>query len=44
MCVIDYAIITHLEEAEKETKWILNHLNISGKANSSVGYIGVDHI
>lgn len=31
MCVLNYTIITHLEEAEKETKWILDNLNLSGK-------------
>ena len=37
MCVLNYTIITHLEEAEKETKWILDSLNLSGKGNFSEG-------
>ena len=30
MCVLNYTIITHLEEAEEETKWILSNLNLTG--------------
>ena len=33
MCVLNYTIITHLEEAEKETKWILDSLNLSGEGS-----------
>ena len=30
LCSVDYDIITHLEHAESETKWILELLNLTG--------------
>ena len=32
ICTIDYDIITQLEHVEKETRWILDFLNLTGKA------------
>ena len=30
LCTVDYNVITHLEHAASETRWILEHLNLTG--------------
>ena len=30
LCTVDYNLITHLEHAASETRWILEHLNLTG--------------
>ena len=37
LCTVDYNLITQLDHAATETKWILEYLNLTGKNISDVG-------
>ena len=35
LCTVDYNIITQLDHASTETKWILEYLNLTGEINTT---------
>ena len=42
ICTIDYDIITQLEHAKEETHWILEFLNLTGKAFQIICVVNIE--
>ena len=44
VCTVDYDIVTHLEEAERETRWILRDKKLSNLTHLGHQYTHQEHI